>query len=131
MASMLIIIGCKKEGCTISSAINYDSEADVNNGSCMYQTKVSFWFNQNISNAWITQGVTILNIYFDDVQVGSMDPADWKPGPDCDGNNYTITYDLGLVDTKTVFCVVRNQSGNNKFSTEITLYNGSCHNIEI
>lgn len=34
--TMLIITGCKKEGCTDSNATNYNSEAKKNDGSCIY-----------------------------------------------------------------------------------------------
>ncbi len=32
------ISSCKKEGCTDTNAINYDSNAEVNNGLCQYET---------------------------------------------------------------------------------------------
>ena len=32
----LLLLACKKEGCTDTNAINYNPEADINNGSCNY-----------------------------------------------------------------------------------------------
>lgn len=34
--AMLLIAGCKKEGCTDPAATNYDSKAKKNDGSCIY-----------------------------------------------------------------------------------------------
>lgn len=34
--TMLVITGCKKEGCTDPVATNYDSKAKKNDGSCVY-----------------------------------------------------------------------------------------------
>lgn len=34
--SALFVLACKKEGCTDQNASNYDSEADTDNGSCVY-----------------------------------------------------------------------------------------------
>lgn len=33
---LFLLSGCKKEGCTEPNAINYDSKADKNDGSCIY-----------------------------------------------------------------------------------------------
>lgn len=34
--SAFFVLACKKEGCTDENASNYDSEADTDNGSCVY-----------------------------------------------------------------------------------------------
>lgn len=36
--SSLVLVSCKKEGCTYEAATNYDSEADKDDGSCVYPT---------------------------------------------------------------------------------------------
>jgi len=37
LLGVLALTGCKKEGCTDSSAINHDSSAKKNDGSCIYE----------------------------------------------------------------------------------------------
>ena len=34
---LMLVTGCKKEGCTDPLAINYDSEADTDDGTCIYE----------------------------------------------------------------------------------------------
>ncbi|GAB4290945.1 MAG: hypothetical protein Kow0068_16310 [Marinilabiliales bacterium] len=38
LSGVLVFSGCKKEGCTDPAAINYDKNADTDDGSCEYDT---------------------------------------------------------------------------------------------
>jgi len=48
--------GCRKDiyGCTDPSAYNYNSGANINNGSCIYYGNLMFWTNVNEGNVVIT-----------------------------------------------------------------------------
>ncbi len=37
LLACLLLFSCKKKGCTDSNAINYNSSAQINNGSCTYE----------------------------------------------------------------------------------------------
>ena len=59
LASILmltIMSGCKKDvyGCTDFAAYNYNSAANINNGTCVYYGNVTFWFASNMANATVT-----------------------------------------------------------------------------
>lgn len=132
LSCTLALIGCKKEGCTDPQAFNYDADADENDGTCTYQSQTSFWINQNISN-WlsVTYGVTTLSVYMNDVLVGTMDPADWKVGPDCGGDNFTVTNDHGSVTSKSWAYEVRDQNGNLQFYGTVSNTANDCKSVEL
>ncbi len=46
LASAILFVSCKKEGCTDPTASNYWKHANVEDGSCYYRGLVSFWQNQ-------------------------------------------------------------------------------------
>lgn len=70
-AAALIITamsGCRKDvyGCTDPYAYNYNSAANLSNGSCVYYGNVTFWFASNMANATVTingQSATITQYY--------------------------------------------------------------------
>jgi len=128
----LALMSCKKEGCMDSQAVNYNVDANENDGSCTYQSKTSFWFNQNTSG-WlsVTYSVTSLSVYMDDILVGTMDPTDWKVGPDCGVDNFTVTNDHGSLPTKSWAYEVRDQNGTLQFSGSVTNIANDCKNIQL
>jgi hypothetical protein len=67
------IYSCKREGCTDSSSKNHSSKAKKDDGTCEFESRTSFWFNQNVSNFLTNYGVTTLHVYIDDISVGEID----------------------------------------------------------
>jgi len=53
---LTVISGCQKNiyGCTDPSAANYNSGANISNGSCKYYSNVMFWTNVNEGVVTIT-----------------------------------------------------------------------------
>ena len=53
---MTLISSCHKDvsGCTDPAAANYNSAANINNGSCSYKGNITFWFNTVMANATVT-----------------------------------------------------------------------------
>lgn len=127
----LVLLSCKQEGCTNEAASNYNSEASENDGSCVYESKTSFWFNQTTASFLLSYGVTELTLYIDDVSSGTMDPADWKAGPDCDGENFTIVNDLGGLASGEFSYSVRDQAGTQQFYGTYTSTANACQNIQL
>jgi len=89
----LAVVSCKKEGCTDSNAVNYDSNANFDNGSCVYDSSNLIFgcMNTNAinynSNASIDDGSCV---YFPNI--------DWSLYPD-DSNNYLTLYDFINLET--------------------------------
>lgn len=129
---LISTVSCKKEGCTASNAANYDSEAQKDDGSCLYEAKTSFWFGEGVSAFLVgPYDVTELTVYMDDVSVGTMDPADWKIGPDCNGENFTVVTDLGSFSGKNFSYSVRDNFGTEQFKGNVSLVGNDCKSVEL
>ena len=72
---VICITSCKKEGCTDEIAINYNSEAQINNGSCQYHTTTPYIINTPLGfpnmtipeeNPTTLEGVTLGEKLFND-----------------------------------------------------------------
>lgn len=48
VSSLTVLNGCKKEGCTNENAVNYDTEAKEDDGSCVFPASVMLTFNQKV-----------------------------------------------------------------------------------
>ncbi len=130
--SLLVIVSCKKEGCTDGIAVNYDNAAKKDDGTCSYESQVSFWFNQSISSLFVNSyGVTTLYVYINDELVGDIPATDWKVGPDCGGDNFTVTLDLGATPTKTMAYLVNDQNGTQRFDGSIQAAANDCESIQL
>ncbi|MGB1102326.1 MAG: hypothetical protein ACPG21_01725 [Crocinitomicaceae bacterium] len=129
---MISALSCKKKGCTVENATNYNSEAKKDDGSCVYEAKTSFWFSEGVSAFLVgPYDVTELTVYMDDVAVGTMDPADWKIGPDCNGENFTVVTDLGTFSGKNFTYSVRDNFGTEQFSGTVSLVGNDCKSVEL
>lgn len=128
---IVVIMGCKKEGCTDKEAVNYTADAKKDDGTCTYQTRVSFWFKESMSNTLIWGGVEILTMYFDDVAQGTIDPANWTPGPDCGGDDFNLDLNMGSEKSKTISWTARDQFGNLHSFGTFTIGPNDCMSIEL
>lgn len=128
----LVVLSCKKEGCMNENATNYDAEVKKDDGSCHFEAKTSFWFSEGVSEFLVgPYEVTALTVYMDDVSVGTMDPADWKVGPDCNGENFTVVTDLGGFTGKKYSYSVRDNNGTQQFYGTVSLVGNDCKSVEL
>ena len=49
--SIALLQSCAKEGCTDVDAVNYDSYADKNDGSCTFEGSVVFWYDAETADS--------------------------------------------------------------------------------
>jgi hypothetical protein len=97
VVAMMAATGCKTDGCTDPNAVNFDSEADNNDGSCQFEGEVVFWYNEAAADGLIDFGSNSLTFYVDGAVVGSTAAnVFWTAGPACGANgSITVTRDLG------------------------------------
>lgn len=68
-AVIILITGCKTEGCTDQNAVNWNSEADTNDGSCTFEGKIVFWYGEEVATVK-AEFATAYSFYVDGELVG-------------------------------------------------------------
>lgn len=93
--SIVAFYGCKKEkvkGCMTSTATNFKSNAQEDDGSCTYNGSVVFWVMTGDMSPSGGEGV---NVYINNVFQGNIGVT-FGSAPTCDGTGaLTIHKDLG------------------------------------
>ena len=114
--SMIALTGCKKDkvkGCTDTSSVNFNADAEEDDGSCRYEGSQVLWYDASAASNLITNGSASLTFYVDGVIVGSCAASVYyTSAPNCDAaGSITINKDLGTSKTKNFsFSVVDNNS---------------------
>ena len=108
---------CKKDnkikGCMDKDSKNYDAAAQEDDGSCLYEGYVVFWYDQTASAGLIADGATALTFYLNGQVIGSSATSVfWTSAPVCgDNGSISVTEDLGKVKTHAYPLSVKDQTG--------------------
>ena len=65
IAAIFAITGCQKEGCTDSKALNYDSEAKKDNGTCVYHLPEPDPRDQYLGNYLVTDSTFMMGDFYE------------------------------------------------------------------
>jgi len=85
IVSIAILQTCKIEGCTDSSASNYNSKANSNDGSCIFKGEVIFWVDT-------TFHFNDISVIIDDSVIGVIDGY-FTDQPEC-GIPHSVNIEL-------------------------------------
>lgn len=105
LASMAILfIACAscnkdddpKEGCTDPAAKNYDANAEIDKGNCIYETSLEFWYTEASRQKLIDDQVETLKFYFNDVIAGSNNQFILASAAETCGHNGNIGIDVDI-----------------------------------
>jgi hypothetical protein len=134
LVAIVSFSSCKKEeGCTDPTATSYNSEAEVDNGSCQYEGEVVFWYGSSTSQGLIDFDSNSLTFYVDGVVVGSTSSSVfWTAAPNCGDNaSITVTENLGNVKSRSLIYSVEDQDGYELWSDIVNFEANTCEAIEL
>ena len=129
LMSIVIFSGCKKkEGCMDRNSYTYDSDAEVDDGSCQYKGSIVFYYDKSTADSMYEWGITSLTFYVDNELVGSSAATVYAVYPPNCGDNGSVTYDkdLGSLDHKISTYQVLDQDGYEVFSGLIEFNGNVC-----
>jgi len=128
---------CKKEhkikGCTDKDSKNYDPAAQVNDGSCLYEGAVVFWYDATASAGLLADSAISLTFYLNGEIVGSSATSVyWAAAPDCGQNgSITVMEDLGSVKTLSYTLSVKDQTGFEYWNAAVNVDANTCIQFQL
>lgn len=128
---------CKKtdkiKGCTDKDSQTYDPTAEQDNGSCLYQGAVVFWYSQIASNGLLANGATSLTFYLNGEVVGTSLTSDyWTVAPSCgDSGTITTTRDLGHEKSHAYLLSVKDQTGLEYWAASVSYDANTCTSFQL
>ena len=123
-----VMIGCKKEGCTDKDSLLYNEKAKKDDGSCKYEGKAVFWYDQAASTALVNDSAVSLTYYLEGTVIGST-AADvyWTGAPTCgQSGSVSVTKDLGSEKSKSYSFSVKDQTGFEYWKGTIAITGNTC-----
>lgn len=97
----VLVVSCKKKGCTDFNATNYDTAASKDDGSCTFEGSVVFWFDDTTSATMYASSTMRMDIMMDNVVIGSLNWNQYtSAAPNCGISGYTETIDMTSIATK-------------------------------
>jgi hypothetical protein len=128
---------CKKDnkikGCTDKDSKTYSSTAEEDDGSCLYEGYIVFWYSQAASAGLIADGATALTFYLNDQLVGSSAASVyWTTAPDCGQNgSITVTEDLENVKNHLYSLSVKDQTGFEYWTGTVSVDGNTCSQYQL
>lgn len=128
----------KKKGCIDKDSVNYDADAQVDDGSCRYEGRVVFWWDEDLTTEFQNNGVSVVKIYVDNEFKGSVAISGqfWDAAPSC-GESSTVTsvIDMGVNKSESINVeyVIIDSNGDEIDSVEeaFTITANTCNTIQI
>lgn len=133
LISIVSLIGCKKHGCNDPAAENYDKTVEVNDGSCMYESNLIFWYNSSISGALQANDSQTLRFTVNNELLGSAPTTNyWDEEPGCDSLDI-IKFTIPLDKKQAVIYnySVKDEHDSVFWTGSINLLAERCHKLEL
>jgi hypothetical protein len=103
LTSFFTFSSCTKEqGCTDPNSVNFNPDAEEDDGTCEYEGEIVFWYSEATADSLGADQATSLTYYVDDQIVGSSAAnVFWTGAPDC-GQNGTVTVSKNLGESSNL-----------------------------
>lgn len=137
-----LFTSCGKKGCTDASASNYDNKNKRDDGSCDFEGKVVFWFNEATSVSLreseavldTISGSTDLTYYLDDEEIGKESTTLYEvSAPGCleISGETGATKTVGSEKKKTYEYTVKGFRGYVYWRGSVTLEAYECKDVQL
>jgi hypothetical protein len=137
LTGLASINSCKKDnkikGCMDKDSQNYDPTAQEDDGSCLFDGQIVFWYDQTASAGLLADGATALTFYLNTQVVGSTATSlYWATAPSCGLNgSVTVTEDLGKVKTHAYSLSVKDQTGFEYWTATVNVDANTCSQFQL
>lgn len=131
--SLLSVVSCKdKEGCTNPNAINYDADAETENGTCKDEGSLMFWIDQEtFGYLYNEHTVQELNFYINGKLRGTQDVTKFFTSePVCD-SSFTFTGHVPFGGGEWVNYKVLDEDNQEFWSGDIVIPADQCNKLEL
>ena len=133
IVSLLSAVSCKdKKGCTNPNAINYDSDAETEDGTCKAEGSIMFWINtQTFGYLYNDNAVQELNFYVNGELRGSQSVNTFFPtAPDCE-DSFTFTAEVPYDGGQWVSYKVLDEDNNELWNGNIVVPAEQCNKLQL
>ncbi len=131
--SLLSTVSCKdKEGCTNPNAINYDSDAEKEDGSCKANGSLMFWIDDiTFGILYNDLSVQQLNFYIDGKLEGVQDVTVFSENEPACETSFTYSREVPLSGGKWVDYKVLDEDDNEIWNDEVVIPADQCNKLQL
>jgi hypothetical protein len=130
---ILVILSCKKKGCTDINATNYSEEATKDDGSCYFEGGVVFWYDVTTQSIMNLYGITSLTYIIGDANTGTFQiDTSWSMPPPC-GVEASIgrTFEFTSNEPQVFDYLIYDQNGIERWTGSTIITTGGCTSVQL